>query len=501
MKRTRSPGSRLPGLVRTHVWLVVLATFLALGAAVAAAATRPVTYKSTAEVVVGPEDTGSTPLRPEMGTELAVARSGVVTDDAAATLGTSSAAAKEGMSASVVLESSVLRISYTARTPSAALRGARAFVGAYVTYRNSTAPNPVARVVTPATLPTSGARGDVPIVLTLGLLAGLAVGICAAWLWDRLSDRVRHAAELEERTGLPVLAQVPRWPNTRAPLHGEGLARESIAYVAARLGSMAANGSGRTIVVTSPRAGAGTTSVACGAAAALAAQGKEVVLIGANHEGLLPEQLLGVEASPGLRELLAGRCSLEQVLHPTWLPHLRVIAAGEPAEIEGPLDLEQMPLVLSRLDARTLVVIDAPPLLGSADSLRLADLADLVVLVGDLTSGTRSDVQQALATLGEMRARVAGWVSNVPPARFPDRAGVPDQASLQSRSMAVAASTPKTSQPPVPAQLSPAPVRPSAVSKRARQHPGRQLPEFPRRTAPPRDGDRRVPAPGASPRR
>ena len=501
MKRTPSSGSGLPGLLRTHVWLVVLATFLALGAAVVATATRPVTYKSTAEVMVAPEETGSTPLRPEMGTELAVARSGVVTDEAAATLGTSSAAAEEGMSASVVLESSVLRISYTAGTPSEALRGARAFVDAFVDYRNSTAKSPVAVVVTPATLPTSGSRAGVPIVLTLGLLAGLAVGICAAWLWDRLSDRVRHAGELEERTGLPVVAQVPRWPSTRAPLHGEGLARESIAYVAARLASMAANGSGRTIVLTSPRAGAGTTSVACGAAAALAAQGKEVVLIGANHEGLLPEQLLGVAASPGLRELLAGRCSLEQALQPTGLPHLRVVAAGEPGDIEGPLELEQMPLVLSRLDARALVVIDAPPLLGSADSLRLAYHADLVVLVGDLTSGTRSDVQQALALLGEMRARVAGWVSNVPPPRSPDRAGEPDQASTQSRSKALAASTPKTSQPPAPAPLSPAPVRPSAVSKKARQHPGRQLPDFPRRAALPRDGDRRVRAPGASPRR
>ena len=187
---------------------------------------------------------------------------------------------------------------------------------------------------------------------------------------------------------------------------------EPIAYVAAQLASMPANGSGRTILVTSPRAGAGTTSVACSTAAALAAQGKEVVLIGASREGMLPEQLLGVSAPTGLRELLAGRRSLEQSLHPTWLPHLRVIAAGEPADAEGPLDLEQLPLILGRLDARTLVVIDAPPLLGSADSLRLADLADLLVLVADLTSGTRSDVQEALVLLGDRRAKVAGWVSN-----------------------------------------------------------------------------------------
>ena len=142
------------GPAANAIWLVVLATCLALGAAVAAASTRPVTYKTTAEVMVAPEETGSAPLRPEMGT----ARRGSVrsrharrSDDA----GVSPAAAKDGMSASVVLSPRAADLLH-GPTPAAALRGARAFVGAYVAYRNSTAKTPVATVVTPATLPTSG---------------------------------------------------------------------------------------------------------------------------------------------------------------------------------------------------------------------------------------------------------------------------------------------------------------------------------------------------------
>ena len=143
---------------------------------------------------------------------------------------------------------------------------------------------------------------------------------------------------------------------------------------------MIGHGAGTTIVVTSPRAGAGTTTVACGTAVALAGQGKRVVLIGAGGAGLRPEQVLGVATSPGLGQLLNGDCALDHAMHPTDVPNLTVIPTGGPPETS--LALQDLRLVLEQLEKAACVVIDAPPLLDSADSLLLADAADHVVLVG-----------------------------------------------------------------------------------------------------------------------
>ena len=486
-----APAGKARGLLRTHLWLVILAACMAGGAAAAAVTAKPLTYTSTAEVVVSPEETGSTPLRPDMGTERAIAQSGVVLDRAATAVQTDPGNLQEGMSVSVVLESLVLRISYTGRTPSDALLGATALSDAYVDYRNGAATDDVVTLVTPPALPASGSRGNVPLIVVLGLMAGLALGVAAAWMWDRLSDRVRQAEELPQRTGVPLLVRVPRWKSVGNPLPLEGPVRESFAYVAARLASMVGHDSGKTIVVTSPRAGAGTTSVACSTAAALAAQGKQVVLIAAHHEGLLPEHALGVVTSPGLRQVLARNCSLEEALHSTVLHNLSVVpSGGAPGER---LELADLHLLLEGLERRAFVVIDAPPLLVSADSLLLTDVADLVVLVGDLRSGTRSDVRDALALLDDVGPRLAGWVANLPPRRRRMR-GLPHWFSVSRRtrsSKPLAAGTQVHVQ-PEPSPASPAPDRRAIATMTGRPQSVRELPVASRSRTPARPGGRPV---------
>jgi Mrp family chromosome partitioning ATPase/capsular polysaccharide biosynthesis protein len=504
MKLT-GPRDKTRGLLRTHLWLVLLATCVAVGAAVAAAAAKPVTYTATAEVVVSPQKTESTPLLPDMGTERAVAQSGVVVQHGAAALQADEATVRRGLSVSNVLDSRVLRISYTANTPEAAYHGARVLATSYVDYRNDRGDEHAATLVTPPALPASGSRGSLPLYLLLGLVAGLTVGVAAAWLWDRLSDRVRSSTEFHELTGLPILTRMHRWRSARSPLPPDGPARECFAFVAARLASMTGHSGGKTIMITSPRTGAGTTSVACGAAVALAGQGKRVVLIAASHGTLRPELMLGVTPSPGLSHLLSMGCSLELALHPTEVRNLSMVRMGG-----GPgasLDLEDVHLVLERLERRAFVVIDAPPVLTSADSLLLADVSDLVVLVGDLRSGTRTDVHEALALLDDVRPRLAGWVANRPPRRR-GRARKSDEVTVSAPPGPSVASTgdpAADTQPLMPPADSdrpnPGPGRPATAARAARWRQGTRPPGVPRTATPARDGVRPLRAPAAAARR
>lgn len=491
------------GLLRTHAWLVVLATLVAVGAAFLAVQAKPVTYTATAEVVVSPTQTDTNPIQPDMGTERAIARSGVVVLAGATELGEDPATVTRNLSVSVVLESFVLRISYTAGSPDDAVRGASVLARAYIDYRNAQASH-ATTLVTPPAVPGSGSRGSLPIYLVVGLVVGLCVGAAAAWLWDRASDRVRSAAELHTLSGLPILARVRRWQSTRHPLPPEGAAREPFAFVAARLTSITGHGKGKTVVVTSPRDGAGTTSVACGVAAALAAQGKRVVLVAASSGGVGAGEVLGATTTDGLTQLVARGCSPELALHPTGVRNLSVVPLGGPNGAR--LELEDLHLVLEKLERRAFVVIDAPPVRSSAESLLLADAADLVVLVGDLRSGTRRDVRETMALLEDLAPRLAGWVTNQPPRRWRRRRAT-WRADSSGAAGVVAAETDTDDVPSVtslrdvePRQNGREPGRPVPAGRQGRPQPGKKLLDTPRTGTPQPDAGRPARGPGAAAR-
>jgi Mrp family chromosome partitioning ATPase/capsular polysaccharide biosynthesis protein len=411
------------GLLRTHAWLILAATAVTLGVAAAVASASPPTYTSSAQVVVHPQPTTGAPLQPQMGTERTIAESGAVAELAAERLGTSPDQARSGLSVSVVLETTVLEIKYTAATAEAAADGARAFTYAFVNYRNDAAK--VAEVVTDPELPVSSSRSNRSLVLGLGLLAGLALGVGAAWTWDRVTDRLRDAGELEELTGLPVLGALPRWDLHAGDLAPHGPAREALGFLAARV--LALNGASRhgVITVTGPRRGGGTTTVAVNTALALAAQGREVVLVGADLSAPRLHECLGLAPTPGLLDVLDGDTTAESALQRTRWPNLRVLTAGITSATEHPLHVDHLRLALAHLAAHALVVVDAPPLLVVPDSLILAEHADVVLLVADLRSGTRSDASDAVGFREHVPAQPAGWVANRP--QRPNRRGSPHQ--------------------------------------------------------------------------
>jgi Mrp family chromosome partitioning ATPase/capsular polysaccharide biosynthesis protein len=409
---------------------------LAVAAAVATSST--VTYTSMAEVVVKPRPTSGAPIEPQMGTERAIAQSGAVAERAAESLGEMPAAAAAGLSVSVELDTTVLDIEYVADTAQGALQGARAFTYAYLDFRNGDGSVRVAEVVTAPGLPAHGAGANLVLILGLGAMLGLALGVGAAWVWDRVADRVRDAGELEEQTGVPVLGELPSWArhesrvvgragpaNRRHPHRGPRLAPlaspgpgEAFGYVVA--GLLAQAGSRRhgiTVVVTSPRPAAGTTTVAVNTARTLAAQGRDVVLVGADLHDPRLHECLEVAASPGLLDVLNSDCTVERALQRTGDPHLRVLSAGVTPDANLHLHVDNLQLLLAQLGSSALVVVDAPPLLTWPESLVLADKADLVVLVADLRCGTRKDAAASVTLLQGLQPRIAGWVVNRPPRR------------------------------------------------------------------------------------
>lgn len=406
---TTSPFTGEKSLLRFYVWLVVLVTLMTLTVGAVLALRRPATFTTAAKVEVVPVATRGAPIPPDMGTERELATSGSVAEDAATRLGTSTDAASRGLSVSVITDATVLVIGYTAATPQRAYDGAEAFARSYLELRNARQNARAATMITKPTVPRSSTATDYALILTVALVCGLALGLAVAWLWDRLSDRVRSSQELE-RAGLPVLAGGVSLPRRNIGITARG--REDFRYLAGRLDSLTGGRrDGVRILVTAPRAGSGASAVALNVAAAVAALGRGVILVDADLRARGVSALLPGSPVPGLLELVNGWKGVDEVARPLWLDGVRLVPSSV-SKPPPPTDVDITALVLGRLASRDIVVIDAPPLLEAPETALLADHVDGVLLVADLGSLRRSDMARAMRTVEHVSARFVGWVSH-----------------------------------------------------------------------------------------
>ncbi len=266
-------------LVRVYVWIIALVTLLTVGVALVVALERPVTYTAESRIEVLSVPTRGAPIAPNMGTEREVATSGSVAEDAAARLDSSRSAAVQGLKVSVVADTSVLVIDYSASSAEEAYSGAEAFTHSYVATRNAEQKVRVASVISSPGVPEAGGSTDYVLIVAIGLLVGLALGIGAAWLWDRVSDRVRSPRELE-KAGPPRVVSAVSLPSDGVAMSGDG---RDFAFLASRLSSMTGGRrEGVRILVTAPRRRSGASTVAINTAAAIAGLGRRVVLVDAD---------------------------------------------------------------------------------------------------------------------------------------------------------------------------------------------------------------------------
>lgn len=130
----------------------------------------------------------------------------------------------------------------------------------------------------------------------------------------------------------------------------------------------------KVLAVVSQKGGVGKTTTAVNIAAALGQRGVKTLLVDADPQGSV-RYGLGLHAPEdrvGLSDFLAGTHSMQEVVRPTMLPWLRVVAAGGVSDAGRHQDYgdqlansTRLPELLARARERGyLVVVDTPPGLG-----------------------------------------------------------------------------------------------------------------------------------------
>ncbi len=272
---------------------------------------------------------------------------------------------------------------------------------------------------------------NVLIALALGLLAGIGL----IYLLELLDTRVRDATELPVIYDAPLLGVVCEDRSLRLPGQaGAGTPcsaaqDQSLGLVLARLRSYNPQSPVRMVLLTAPRSGDGTTTLALHLARAAAKRSLNVLLIELNLRRPALASLLGLPPSPGLIDALHGATSLAEASRAVTVGaaatprrfDVLVAGTGEPrGGPDGLLGGEAMSNLLQIARARyDLVLIDAPPLALVPDAFSVLAQTDGVVVVGGLGRDRREQAEE----LGEVLARSGAALLGVIANRLRSRAG------------------------------------------------------------------------------
>jgi len=265
----------------------------------------------------------------------------------------------------------------------------------------------------------------------IAFFASTLLGIAVVFLSDSMDHTLRDPEMIARHLQTEVLGSLPVVKAWRGHLPGKGtdgtprelfglskgLAssyEEAIRTLRDSILLPSAERRPRTLLMTSatPREGKSTTAVHL--AVVHSQQKRKTLLIDADLRRPSIYQYLGVSNERGLSNVVNGEMEWRDALQNSeTLPYLSVLPAGPASRraADG-LGTTLKDLFASAGKEYDLIVCDAPPLLGFAESLQIAKLVDGVVVVALAGQTERNAVASVLTNLRRLKANVIGLALN-----------------------------------------------------------------------------------------
>lgn len=431
------------GVIREQWVVMTLAVVLALGAATAVWALRPPAYTATLELYVSAQTTDNTQTAYQGGllsqqrvkSYVELVGSTRVSEEVLHQLrlpGTPEELAGR-ISASSSLDSVLIHVAVTGGSPAQVADIAnsvgRVVVDLVDELEKPSKPNadpPVrVRIVRPASVPTAPSTPGLPVMLAIGLLAGLVAGTGAALGRNLLDTSVKSPEQLREVATAPNLGVISFDPAVRKrPLtlqeEPQSARAEAFRQLRTNLQFLDVDNRHKVVAISSPLPADGKTTTTLNLAVALASGGQKVLVVEADLRRPTGAAVLGLEGAVGLTSVLSGKVRIEQAIQ-SWGAGIDVLASGplppNPSEL---LASNHMKLVLRDVRAwYDMVLIDTPPLLPVTDAAAVAPATDGVLLVARHHRSTRDQVRRAVEALQAVGAPVLGTVLTMAPASGP----------------------------------------------------------------------------------
>jgi polysaccharide biosynthesis transport protein len=226
-------------------------------------------------------------------------------------------------------------------------------------------------------------------------------------------DRVRSPESVDTDLRLRVLGVLPRVKNPAEALADPASTLSEAHYsLRASLELSSPRATSRCILFTSSREGEGKSTAAYGVARDFAYSGKRTLLMDGDMRKPSIDDFFDLDSPLGLSTVLADLCTPEAATLHTAIPGLSVMFAGPmPPSAAALLSGTHFKALLKHLAGRfEVIIIDAPPVYGLADSPRMAASAKETVFVVETDRAKFPEVRAALRRLVEARASVAGAI-------------------------------------------------------------------------------------------
>jgi tyrosine-protein kinase len=271
--------------------------------------------------------------------------------------------------------------------------------------------------VVEAAVPATSASSPRPLrTAALGLILAILIGFGAVVLAENIDRRVRRADELEVLTGLPLLSSIPRsaYPGQE---HSH-LDEEAFQRLRANLTYFNIDRSLASVLVTSPVAADGKTTVATNLAKTLARSGKDVILVDADLRRPQVAERLGIKSTSGLSSVLTSDENVQEALvdypiESIYRGRLQVLPAGSPPPNPSELLASQrMRTLLSHLGiVSDIVVVDTSPLLTVSDTTPLLEQVSGIVMVAQVGQANKDAVRRFVQVVNSAHGTILGVVA------------------------------------------------------------------------------------------
>jgi capsular exopolysaccharide synthesis family protein len=267
-------------------------------------------------------------------------------------------------------------------------------------------------IVDPAQLPEAPSSPNLILNLLVSILLGGAIGAGLALALEQIDETISDPRDLESSLGLPLIGTIPRSDeeNPREELEDPKTPMVE-AYLSAltRLAFTTEHGVPLTVAVTSARPSEGKSTTAYALARQLSRTSRRVILVDGDMRSPSLHQMFGLPNERGLSNYLSGDDDLGAMIHAQPNKPAILLAGPMPPNAAELLTGDRIAKLLRELSSRfEHVIIDAPPVMGLADTPLIASMVEGVIFVVE-SHGTRTSLARvAVGRLRDSKARILG---------------------------------------------------------------------------------------------
>jgi succinoglycan biosynthesis transport protein ExoP len=268
-------------------------------------------------------------------------------------------------------------------------------------------------VVDRAQIPGAPSSPGLMHALLMALALGLGEGFGAAYLLERLDDKIRTVEQAEQVAGMSTLGIIPRASDVKEELADPRSALcESYRSLCTALQFSTENGLPKSLAVTSSGPSEGKSLMSLNVAKHFASLGRKVLLVDGDLRNPSLHTTLNADNSVGFSNYLTGACAPPDAMQKTDVANLAFIPSGplppNAAELLGGPRL--LSLLSIGAEVFDLIIIDGPPVLGLADAQLLSSAAGGTVFVVAAGETRAANIRGALRRLRLSHGALLGVV-------------------------------------------------------------------------------------------